>query len=311
MKQNKRRGWMFIIVILIILGLFSWLIAGFISLFVGEDTTMLSGNVALIPVKGLIVTEKGSDLFGQKITSSGEIVNFIEKAGENKNIKGVIFEIDSPGGSPVASEEIANAIKKVNKTTVAWIRETGASGAYWIASATDYIIASRMSVTGSIGVFASYLEFAGLIERYNMTYQRLVSGEYKDLGDPFKSLTSKERIVLQEKIDMLHDYFIEEVAKNRNMKKEDVKKLATGVFYLGSEAKELGLIDMIGGKYEVEEFLKKKLNTTTIDIVEYKKEATLWDVLANVLNQNSFYVGEGIGNAFFDERASNKIDIIT
>ena len=144
-----------------------------------------------------------------------------------------------------------------------------------------------------------------------MSYQRIVGGEYKDLGDPFKRLTAEERDVLQKKIDKIHDYFIEEVAKNRKMKKENVKELADGVFYLGSEAKELGLIDMIGGKYEVEEFLKKELNTTTIDIVEYKKEATLWDVLAGVFNQNSFYVGKGIGNAFFERSVTNKIDIIT
>ena len=311
MKQKKNRKWVFIVIVLVILCLFSWLIAGIVSLFVGVDTTILSGNVALIPVKGIIVTESGRDIIGRDVASSKEIVEFIEKADENDGVKAIILEINSPGGTPVASEEIANAVKKVNKTTVAWIRETGASGAYWIASASDYIIASRMSVTGSIGVIGSYVEFAGFIERYNMSYQRLVGGDQKDLGDPFRMLTANEKLILQKKIDMLHDYFIEEVAKNRNMKKEDVERLATGIFYLGSEAKEAGLIDAIGSKDEVEEFLKQRLNTTTIEIAEYKKEATFWEMLAGMFNQNSFFVGKGIGSAMFERRVSDEIDIMT
>lgn len=311
MKQKKSRKWVFIVVVLIILGLFSWFIAGIVSLFVGTDTATLSGNVALIPIKGLIVTESGRDVLGREVASSKEIVAFIEKADENKDIKAIIFEINSPGGTPVASEEIANAINKVNKTTVAWIRETGASGAYWIASATDHIIASRMSITGSIGVIGSYVEFAGFIERYNMSYQRLVGGEQKDLGDPFRRLTINEKRILQKKIDLIHGYFIEDVARNRNMKKEDMQKLATGIFYLGSEALDAGLIDAIGSKDEVEAFLKKELNITVINIAEYKKEATFWEMLSGVFNENSFFVGKGIGNALFERRVSNDIDIMT
>ena len=85
---------------------------------------------------------------------------------ENKDIKAIVLEINSPGGSAVASDEIASAVKKSNKPTVAVIREAGASGGYWIASSTDHIIANRMSITGSIGVISSYLEFSGLIEKY-------------------------------------------------------------------------------------------------------------------------------------------------
>ena len=115
----------------------------------------LSGNVALIPIDGVIVGDKDSDFLFESVTSSPEAVELIEKANKNPNIKAIILEINSPGGSAVASEEIANAIRKTNKTTVAWIREAGASGAYWVASATDYVVANRASITGSIVVIAS------------------------------------------------------------------------------------------------------------------------------------------------------------
>ncbi|MBI3883795.1 MAG: signal peptide peptidase SppA [Sphingobacteriales bacterium] len=170
----------------------------------------------------------------------------------------MLFEINSPGGSAVASEEIANAVKKANKTTVAWIREIGTSGAYWVASSSGHIVANRVSITGSIGVIASYLEFPGLLEHYNITYQRLVSGKYKDIGSPFKEMTPEEKAIFQQNLDTIRDYFVSEVAKNREMSKKDVDKIANGVFYLGAQAKELGLIDELGGKDEAINYIEKK-----------------------------------------------------
>src|SRR3989338_6818866 len=120
----------------------------------------------MLSILGFIaVGDEGSSSFFESATASSETIKFIEKADKNPSIKAIILEINSPGGSAVASEEIANAVKKTNKTTVAWIREIGTSGAYWIASSSDHIVASRMSVTGSIGVIASYLEFEGLVDR--------------------------------------------------------------------------------------------------------------------------------------------------
>src|SRR3989338_8536572 len=163
--------WGYAIFVLLLLGILGFIAVGIVSLFVGFDVESLSGNVALIPIDGVIIGTEDSGFLFDGVTSSPEAVEFIEKAEKNPSIKAIILEINSPGGSAVASEEIANAVKKVNKTTVAWVREAGASGAYWVASASDHIVASRMSVTGSIGVIASYLEFPGLLERYNVTYQ--------------------------------------------------------------------------------------------------------------------------------------------
>ena len=182
--------WGYAIFVLLLLSVLGFVAVGISSLFMGVDVESLSGNVALIPIDGIIVGAKDSEYIFETITSSPETVEFIEKANKNPNIKAIILEINSPGGSAVASEEIANAVKKTNKTTVAWVREIGTSGAYWVASSSDYIVANRVSITGSIGVIASYLEFAGLIERYNITYQRLVSGKYKDIGSPFKEMTA-------------------------------------------------------------------------------------------------------------------------
>ena len=307
-QQNFR--WGYAIFVLLLLSILGFIAVGILSLFAGVDVGSLSGNVALIPIHGVILGSDDSESFFESVTSSIDAVKFIEKAGKNSNIKAIILEINSPGGSAVASEEIANAVKKTNKTTVAWIREEGASGAYWVASSAEHIVADRISITGSIGVIGSYLEFPGLLGEYNITYRRLVSGKYKDIGSPYKEMTSEEKAIFQQALDDIKDYFVSEVAKNRKLNKKDVDKVANGLFYLGAQAKELGLVDELGGKDEVVSYIEKKEGIKA-DIVEYKKEKSLFDVLSKVLSRQSFFVGKGIGSAFFDKRAGSSISITT
>jgi protease-4 len=296
MKKQKSQTW---IIILVLLGLFvfSVILAGIISTATGAGTM---GNVVIIPIKGMITGDPIGGFFDTG-TSSAEIVKDIEKAEKDSTVKAIIFEINSPGGSAVASDEIVQAIKDMEKPSVAWIREVGASGAYWAASATDHIIANRMSVTGSIGVRASYLEFSRFLEQYNITYQELTSGDYKETGSPFRNLTLSERILLQKKIDLMHDMFIESVAENRNMSVKEMEKLATGEFYLGAEGINNGLVDELGGKKEAIEYLEEKLDMK-IKTKKYEKKKSFFDIIENVLNENSFYMGRGIANQLFQER---------
>jgi len=308
--QQPNFRWGYAVFVVILLGFFGLIAVGIISLFVGVDVESLSGNVALIPIEGIILGTDDSEAFFESVTSSLDTVELIEKADKNPNIRAVILEINSPGGSAVASEEIANAVKKTNKTTVAWIREVGASGAYWIASSADYIVANRVSITGSIGVIASYLEFPGLLEEYNITYRRLVAGKYKDIGSPFKEMTDEEKGIFQQNLDVIRDYFVSEVAKNRKMSKKDVDKIANGLFYLGVQAKELSLIDEIGGKDEVISYIEEREDITA-EVVEYKKEKTLLDILSNVFGRQSFLVGKGIGSSLFNKESASTISITT
>ena len=298
MKQQKR-PFKTIFTILAFLFLLSIIATSFIS-FLISDVADTTGNVALIPIKGTILVDKGGGFFDEKITSSTKIIENIDKALENPTIKALVFEINTPGGSAVASEEIANAIKKANITSVAWIREIGTSGGYWAASATDHVIASRMSITGSIGVIGSYLELSGLLQRYNITYQRMVSGKYKDLGSPFKPLTTDEEALFQKHINIVHNFFVDEVAANRDLPREKVAEIATGLFYTGVEAQELGLVDELGGKDEVKAYLEKKLNIT-VDFIEFKEEVSLFELLSGVFSKQSFSLGRGIGASMLDQ----------
>ena len=305
-KKEKFR-WSYAVFVVIFLMIAAGIISGILNVFSGGDYEE-SGNVAVIGIKGEIVSDDGDSFLSDDVSSSTDIIELIEKAGSNPEIKAIIFEINSPGGSAVASAEIADAIKRTNKTTVAWIREVGASGGYWIASSTDYVVANRASITGSIGVIASYLEFDKFIDRYNITYRRLISGKYKDIGSPFREMSGEEQEIFQKDLDSIRDYFIDEVAKNRKMKKSDVEKLATGMFFLGAEAKSLGLVDELGGKQEALSYIEKKEGITA-ELTEYKTETSLLDLLTKSFSKQSFYIGRGIGKSLTETNTYNKLTI--
>lgn len=294
----KKTGW---IVLFVILGF----LALSMLLFALTIETPL-GNVALIPIEGPIMGNGGT-LLGEEAVSSQNIVHFIEQADENPSVKVILLEINSPGGSAVASDEIAAAIKRTEKPVVALIREVGASGGYWVASAADYIVANRMSITGSIGVISSYLEFSGLMSDYGVGYERLVAGKYKDMGTPFRPLTEEEQHIFQQTLEQLHSFFMDEVAKNRNLPAYRVREISTGQFYLGVEALELGLVDALGDRKTAEEYIKQEYQLESIEYVVYQPNVGFFDLLSGVFANYFFSIGEGIGTVLTRQSATLRV----
>lgn len=274
----------------------------FIGMFTSVSPQQIGkGNVAVIPIDGIITTGSSSAL--SLAANSKDIVELIEEADKEDKIKAILLEINSPGGAPVATDEIASAAALANKTVVAVIRETGASGAYWVATAADRIFANRMSVTGSIGVTASGLEFSDFITEHNITYRRLVAGKYKDVGTPWRALGPEEQKLYQDLLDTLHEQFIGSVAKNRNLPESSVRELATGWVYLGAQAKELGLVDEIGGRKEALLYIEKNLNITA-EPVEYSKPKTFFEELTKMTSEGFYSLGQGIGSSFSSQSLS-------
>ncbi len=294
MAKKQKSVWPVIIGVLIFLFIIAYIFAGMFSILLGPKEK--TGNVAVIPVSGMILTESSQELFSPGIAASSSIVEKIEQAEKNPMVKAIILEINSPGGAPVATDEIAQAVKRTNKTTVAWIREVAASGAYWIASSADHVVANRMSITGSIGVYGSYLDFSGFIRDWNVTYQRLVAGKYKDTGIPFRELTDDEERLLQRKIDMLHQEFKDAVQKNRGLTNSEIEAVANGEFFLGSEAYDLNLVDELGGKNEAVAYIEDKEDIKA-NLVIYEEKESLLSMLAGVINDRSYYLGKGIGES--------------
>ncbi len=191
--------------------------------------------------------------------SSEDIVRSIEQAEENDNIKAIILEINSFGGRGVAAEEVANALKRAKKPTVAFVRENANSAAYWSATGADIIFASASSDIGNIGVTISYLDNAKKNETDGITFNQLSAGKFKDMFNSDKPLTDEERKLIERDLKILHENFIKAVAENRKMDIEKVRELADGSSMPGQMALENNLIDKIGGMNEVKEYLKEKI----------------------------------------------------
>ena len=157
-----------IIIVIVLL----WLVAYFSAKLINSSLkeNIVNDGIAVINIDGEITSNDNLGFFESGV-SSNKIIADLERANKNNGIKAVILEINSPGGVVVGSREIVKEVKGMNKPVIALIRDVGASGAYWIASASEWIIADEMSITGSIGVYSSYLEFSGLLEKYNISYQ--------------------------------------------------------------------------------------------------------------------------------------------
>lgn len=274
-----------IISILIGFGLVSFALA----VIVPALQTGLPGKpkVAKINIEGVIRSSGSNGLFSSGINSE-KVLNKLEKAQEDKEVGAILLRINSPGGGAVASKEIAEKVKLIEKPVLARIVSQGTSGAYWIASAADKIMADPLSLVGSIGVTSSYLEFSGLFEKYGIEYVRLTSGKYKDIGSQYRNLTEREREILMSKIMKVDEVFKEEVKDNRGLNESQIKEINSSKFYLGIEAKGIDLVDVTGARDETEEMLKETLNVSEIKYKEYEESYSLFDLLFSTFKMDGF-----------------------
>jgi len=290
-KRGKRRGKFIFFLLLSIFILLALIL-------ILPRTVLIRGNVALIRINGVITSSEGFSFTGQ--ASSEKIVRALEGAEEDPTIEAILLEINSPGGSAVASKEIVDAVKRCQKQkpVYALIREIGASGAYWIASAADKIIANELSIVGSVGVTASYLEFAGLLKRYNITYRELTSAKFKEAGKSVKELTQEEKDYLISKINLIHQIFLQDVVENRKLSEKVKEEISQGKFFLGKEALNLSLIDAIGDIKTAEQLLKAELGVKEISFKEKNERASI----LNEIFAAFFNLGYGIGTAFLENQ---------
>jgi protease IV len=184
------------------------------------------------------------------IVDPSVIVPQLKKFGDDDSIKAIIIRVNSPGGGVAASEEIYREVKRVrdekHKHIVAAISTVGASGAYYVSSATNKIYADNGSIVGSIGVIMEWLNYGDLLRWAKLKQEILSVGEFKDTGDPTRELTPAERAYLQSLADNMYLQFVRAVAEGRHAKVEDIKAIANGKVWTGEEALSMHLIDQIG-----------------------------------------------------------------
>lgn len=224
-------------------------------------------NIAVMPIEGIIMPWGYGAQYPEFAVTPDDVRDFLTLVADDELfIEGVLFEVNSPGGTPVASEDIAKQIKALELPTAALIGDMGASGGYMVASAADKIFASAMSDVGSIGVSMSYVEESLKNKEEGLTYESLTTGKYKDAGDPNKPLSEDERAYFQGQLDEVNNEFINLVASNRGLEYDTVKALADGSTLIGQKAVDAKLIDAVGDRDAVKTFFAEKLEKDVSEI---------------------------------------------
>ena len=226
-------------------------VIGTISTLYKAETGISDGtcNIAVLPIEGAILPFYGLADFDM-ITTPELVESFMAAIEEEKGIEGVLVEINSPGGTPVASERIATRFRDSSLPVVGLIGDIGASGGYMVAAASDYLIASPMSDVGSIGVNMSFVEESKKNEEEGLTYVQLTTGKFKDVGSPNRPITDEERELLLQDLQIVHNEFVDIVSEYRDLPREKIAALADGSSMPGARALEAGLIDELGSRTE-------------------------------------------------------------
>ena len=202
-----------------------------------EDSFGAFGDkIAVVELEGVILSPK-------------QVVSQLKKFADDDSIKAIVLHVNSPGGGVAASEEIYREVKRIHdekkKRIVASIETVGASGAYYVASASDKIYADKGSIVGSIGVIAQWVNYAELLQWAKLKSITLKAGEFKDTGNPAREMTAAEKEYLQGMIDNMHTQFIQAVADGRKQKESEIRLIANGKVWTGEQAYSMKLVDQI------------------------------------------------------------------
>lgn len=236
-----------------------------------EDKGLAKDKIAVIYASGSIEGGEGDD----QTIGSDRISKAIRKARLDENVKAIVLRVNSPGGSSLASDVIWREVvlAKAVKPVVASMGDVAASGGYYISCAADTIIASPNTITGSIGVFGLLMNLKSLMNnKLGVTIDTVKTNHYADLGSAFRPLTQAERDIIQNSVNEIYDSFITKVAEGRGMKKADVDSIGQGRVWSGVDAKELGLVDVLGGMEDAIEIAAKMAKLDHYRVAEYPEQ---------------------------------------
>lgn len=275
-EQRRARRWNLFFKILVVMVIAYFLIVT-INKELPQPVMLNQAHTALIDING--------EIDASQQNNADNIRDSLKSAFENKNVKGVIIRINSPGGSPVQSRHIFDEIwayrLKYPKTKVyATIEEIGTSAAYLVACASDAIYADQTSLVGSIGVKIDSFGFVDAMHKFGVERRLYTAGKFKGSLDPFSPRNPAEDVFITHQLDLVHKAFINNVRQGRGdrLKEAENPDIFSGQFWVGEDALKLGLIDGFGDAYFVAREIIKAPN-----LVDYSPSSTIFDRLANRL----------------------------
>jgi protease-4 len=267
--MKRKRIWVGLLAIVVVLVLFFSGLVLIVRLSGKPSRLPFGDKIAVVEIHGVI-------------TQSFPVIDEIHHHLADDAVKAIILRIDSPGGGVGPSQEIYREVLKAKqkKKMVTSMGAVAASGGYYVACASDLIVANPGTITGSIGVIMQFSNFEELLKKIGIKGVVLKSGEHKDIGSPFREMTPEEKKIMQETLDNVHQQFIRAVADGRNLDPAKVLPIADGRIMTGEQAKQLGLVDKMGNLDDAIEEAAKLVGIEGRPHVLYpKKKFTLWELL--------------------------------
>lgn len=250
-----------------------------------------SGNViAVYYAYGDIVQEEEAGLNSSGIIGT-KVVEDLHKIAENDDIKAVVLRINSGGGSAYASEQIWNQVMKIKakKPIIVSMGGLAASGGYYISCAADWIIAEPTTLTGSIGIFATFPDASELLnDKIGVHFQSVKTNQFADFGDFARPMNSAEQVLLQKYVNRGYELFTKRCADGRNMTIDEIKAIAEGRVWTGIHAKEIGLVDQLGTLDDAIAVAKEKAQIESFTLMSYPAKPNVLDQLMNKAKSGSY-----------------------
>jgi len=250
--------------------------------------------IGVIRISGMIVSGTDSGGLFAAVAGSESVMEQLRRAARDPSIKAVVLRLNTPGGTTAASQEIAlevDRLRRAGKKVVVSMGDVAASGGYWIASRCDKIVANPGSITGSIGVIMETQDLQGLYEKLGMDPVVFKSGPHKDMGSPARDITPEEQQIFQSMVNDMYEQFVATVSDGRDLDPAQVRKLADGRVFTGSQALENGLVDELGNFYDALDIAADLAGIRGRPrVVELAPEHSLWEAVSRIkVGMPAFY----------------------
>jgi protease-4 len=257
-------------------------------------------RIAVIYASGVIASgESNYDTASGSVVGSDTMLDYLRKARADGSVKAIVLRIDSPGGSAIASDVIWREVllTKNVKPVIASMSDVAASGGYYIAMPATAIVAEPATLTGSIGVVMLKFVIDGTLKKLGMNMEGVKDGKYADLYSPVKPFTPEERAKVQEQMQATYDAFVEKAAQGRNTTPEKIDAIAQGRVWTGAQAKQLGLVDELGGLQRALAVAKQRARLSPdseVELVIYPGKKSFYDLVKDPFGASERTMGLGM-----------------